>query len=176
MKNQQIFVVSNNPIGEKIRILRGQKVIFDQDLARLYGVTTKRLNQQVARNKHRFPSDFAFQLTSSEMSFLRLHSATSKKGSGGRRYLPYVFTEHGAVMVSSVLNTKIAVEMSILIARAFVELRHIASNHRELLIKFDQLERKLAVHDQEIEKLFHTIRELMSPPAVRKSRIGFRSK
>lgn len=122
MKNKPV-AVSLERIAQSILVLRGHRVLLDADLAALYGVKTKRLNEQVRRNLDRFPEDFMFQLTDEEQAALRSQFATSKASRGGRRYLPYVFTEHGAIMAASVLNTPRAVEMSIYVVRTFVKLR-----------------------------------------------------
>lgn len=144
------------------------------DLATLYGVTTKRLNEQVRRNHERFPEDFRFQLSQEEHEALRSHFATSNAGRGGRRYLPYVFTEHGAIMAAAVLNTPRAVEMSLYVVRTFVRLREMLSSNKELARKLNELERKLGAHDQAIASILSAIRGLMTPPEpVKKQRIGF---
>jgi hypothetical protein len=162
-------------IERSILLIRGHKVILDADLAALYGVETRRLNEQVRRNADRFPDDFMFQLTAQEFENLMSQFATSSGRWGGRRKLPVVFTEHGALMAASVLNSPKAVEMSILVVRAFVRLRHIFATHRDLAGKLAELERKLSTHDQQIVALFDTIRKMMAPAASTK-RIGFRSK
>ena len=160
-------------VESRILFLRHQRVIFDADLAELYGVTVKRLNQQVTRNQERFPSDFMFQLNSKEHKALRLQIATSKKGRGGRRYTPYVFTEHGAIMAATVLNSKRAVQMSVFVVRAFVRLREMLSNNRRLAGKIDELENRLDTHDSVIRKLIEAIKELMTPEEPSRVRIGF---
>jgi hypothetical protein len=160
-------------IERVILVLRGQRVILDETLASLYGVTTKRLNEQLKRNVGRFPADFMFKLTAQEFDDLRSHSATSSFGWGGRRTSPFVFTEHGAIMAASVLNSPKAIEMSVVVVRAFVKLRNLLAAHRELAAKLDELERKLATHDGQIVILFDAIRGLMEPPAKPKRRIGF---
>ena len=154
-------------------ILRGHKVLLDTELAALYGVTTKRFNEQVRRNCERFPEDFMFQLTAEEMTSLRSQTATSKvapKGRGGRRYLPYAFTEHGAIMAATILNSPRAVEMSVYVVRAFVKLREVLSSNRELARRFAQLEtrldKKLTEHDRAIGAILSAIRELMHPNAT----------
>ena len=147
--------------------------MIDSDLAKIYCVTTTRLNQQVRRNQGRFPEDFMFQLTKEEFESLILQFATSKKRRGGRRKLPYVFTEHGAIMLASVLNTVIAVRASIQVVRAFVHLREILSTHKELAHKLEQLERRIEKHDDEIRVIFEAIRQLMTPPEKPRRRIGF---
>lgn len=143
-------------------------MLLDSDLAALYGVSTKRLNEQVRRNRERFPEDFMFPLTEEEYVRLRSHFATSNTAQGGRRYLPSVFTGHGAIMAASVLNTPLAVEMSIYVVRAFVRLR-------ELLTSNEELARRLGAHDQGIASILSAIRELMSPtpPDPTKRRMGF---
>jgi phage regulator Rha-like protein len=161
------------PVESKIRVLRGQKVILDNDLAELYGVTVKRLNQQVTRNLERFPADFMFQLAPGEKESLRLQFATSKLGRGGRRYLPYAFTEHGAIMAATVLNSERAVEMSVFVVRAFVRLREMLATNQQLAGKLDELERRLDTHDASIQELIEAIRELMEPPAASGRPIGF---
>ena len=161
------------PVESRILILRHQKVIMDSDLARLYGVTVKRLNQQVKRNAERFPSDFMFQLTAKEHEVLRLHFATSKEGRGGRRYAPFAFTEHGAVMAATVLNSKKAIETSVLVVRAFVRLRKMLATNRQLAEKIAELEDRMESHDKTIQDIFSAIRQLMAPPKSSKIRIGF---
>ena len=142
-------------VEQTILILRGQKVILDSDLAALYGVPVKRLNEQVKRNAGRFPPDFAFQLARGEFANLKSQFATSSLQWGGKRKLPTAFTEHGALMVASVLNSPRAVEMSILVVRAFVRFRRILATNRQLAAQVDELERKIdqkfAAHDKSIE-------------------------
>ena len=162
-------------IETRILLIRGHKVMLDADLASLYQVTTKRLNEQVRRNRDRFPEDFMFQLTVDEVNSLRSHIATSNMGRGGRRTLPYAFTEHGAVMLASVLNSPVAVEASIQVVRAFVRLREILATHKELANKLVELEARIEAHDKGITALFEAIRQLMEPPDTPQRRIGFRS-
>lgn len=161
-------------IDHRILLLRGQKVMLDADLAELYGVETKRLNEQVRRNAERFPDDFMFQLTAEEYASLRSHFATLKTGRGQhRKYLPYAFTEHGALMAANVLNSPRAVDASLYVVRAFVRLREILATHKELAKKLDTLEKKLATHDQAIVGVLNAIRQLTAPPAAKRRRIGF---
>ena len=157
-------LIPTGSVADRIHYIRGLKVMVDDDLARVYGVTTKRLNQQVHRNKERFPRDFMFQLTHEETNSLRLQSATFKITGRGqyRKYRPYVFTEHGAVMVSAVLRTSTAIEASIQIARAFVQLRQILAGNVALAGKLKELESKLTVHDHQIVAIFQAIRELIA--------------
>ena len=135
-------LISTERIERSILLIRSHKVILDSDLAELYGVTTKRLNEQVKRNRARFPDDFMFQFTVSETEILRSQIATSKMGRGGRRYLPYAFTEQGVAMLSSVLNSERAIKVNIEIMRTFVRLRRMLASHSELARKLDALEKK----------------------------------
>ena len=159
-------------IAQRIHLVRSFKVMLDEDLALLYGVETRVLVQAVKRNLRRFPSDFMFQLTDEEWMALRSQNVTSK-GRGGRRYAPYAFTEHGALMLSSVLNSETAAEVGIMVVRTFVQLREILSTHKELAAKLEALERKVGGHDQAIAGLIDAIRQLMAPPAQNKRPIGF---
>jgi len=156
--------------------IRGQKVLLDKDLATLYGVTTKRLNEQVRRNRERFPEDFLLQLTKEEADALRSQNATLKPGRGQhRKYAPYAFTEHGAIMAATILNSPRAVEVSVFVVRAFVKLRHLALSHKALAAKLDELERKVSGHDDAIRQLVVAMRQLMAPPPEQpKGRFGFR--
>ena len=166
--------IIQKPIESRIQFVRSVRVLLDNDLAELYGVTAKRLNEQVKRNSERFPKDFMFRLTTAEYRDLRSQIATSKKRRGGRRYLPCAFTEYGAIMAASVLNSERAVEMSLFVVRAFVRLREMLSSHRELAIKLFQLERKLDTHDHAIQEIIDTIRELTELPYKPQKQIGFR--
>src|SRR5437764_12074001 len=149
-------------IEQAIHFIRGQKVMLDSDLASIYGVPLKRLNEQVRRNRSRFPRDFAFQLTRREFANLKSQFATSSSH-GGKRKLPWVFTEHGAIMLASVLNSPVAVEASIRVVRAFVHLREMLATNRELAVKFAELERRLDGHDVAIKNIFDAIREMLKP-------------
>jgi hypothetical protein len=160
-------------VENTIHLVRGQRVMLDSDLAAIYGVSTMRLNEQLRRNLKRFPSDFAFRLTRQEFTALISQFAISKKGRGGRRTLPWVFTEHGAIMLASVLNSEVAVEASVRVVRAFVRLREIVSANAELAAKFAQLERRLDSHDEAIAQLFAAIRQLLAPPPEKNRQIGF---
>ena len=158
-------------IEQRIYLMHGLKVMLDADLARIYGVTTKRLNQQVRRNLKRFPQDFMFQLTKEEADSLRLQNATLEAGRGKyRKYLPCVFTEHGAVMLASVLHTEIAIEASVQIARAFVHLREMIVSNKDLSRRLSELEKK---YDAQFREVFDAIRGLMDPPAKPPRPIGF---
>jgi phage regulator Rha-like protein len=155
-----------------ILVIRGEKVILDVDLARLYGVTTSRLNEQVRRNRERFPEDFMFQVTAEESAILRSQIATSRSH-GGRRYLPYAFTEHGAIMAANVLNSERAVQASVQVVRAFVKLRSMLASNAELARKLAELESK---YDRQFKTVFEAIRQLMTPPVKKDKQIGFRPK
>ncbi len=161
-------------IERRIYLIRGQKVMLDTDLAELYQAQTFRLNEQVKRNRNRFPQDFMFQLTKEEAKSLTSQFARSKEGRGGRRTLPYAFTEQGVAMLSTVLNSDRAIQVNIVIMRAFVKLREILTTHRELAEKIAELENKYRQHDDKIQAVFDAIRELIEPPQVSpKRRIGF---
>jgi leucyl aminopeptidase len=164
--------IPDERISNAILVARGQKVLLDSDLAGLYGVTTKRLNEQVKRNIERFPPDFMFQLTAEESEALRSQFATLKTGRGQhRKYLPYVFTEHGAIMAANVLNSPRAIQVSVHVVRAFVRLREMLATHKDLARKLEELEKK---YDAQFRVVFDAIRQLMAPPPEpKKRRIGF---
>jgi phage regulator Rha-like protein len=160
-------------IERAILSIRGEKVMLDSDLAELYGVETKALNRAVKRNQNRFPNDFMFQLTSEEAANLRCQIGTSSSQYGGRRYLPYAFTEHGALMLANVLNSERAAQTSVMVVRAFVRLRQMLASNAELSRKLAVLENK---YDAQFKVVFDAIRQLMSPPARPKREIGFHVK
>ena len=177
--------VSVQVIERRIYLIRGQKVMIDFDLAELYGVPTKRLNESVSRNKKRFPEDFMFRLTKQEAESLRsqfatsnvglrLQIATSKTGRGGRRYLPYAFTEQGVAMLSSVLNSEQAIEVNIAIMRAFVRLRQMLETNEELNRKFAAVVRKLSTHDKYFRVVFDELKKLTEKPPSSGRQIGFK--
>lgn len=164
-------VIPLEQIERKILLLRGQKVLLDADLAVLYGVSTKRLNEQVRRNQKRFPADFVIELTTTETNNLRSQFVTSKLGRGGRRYGILAFTEQGVAMLSSVLNSQRAVQVNIAIMRAFVQLRELLATNKDLAKKLDALEKK---YDGQFQKVFAAIRALTQPdPPPPNHRIGF---
>ncbi len=170
--------IAAEQIARAILILRGQRVLQDSELAALYGVSTKRFNEQVRRNLKRFPADFMFQLTAEETGSLRSQIATLTTGRGRhRKYLPYVFTEHGAIMAATILNSPRAIEMSVYVVRAFVQLREILASNKELARRFAQLEtrldKKLTIHDEAIAAILAAIRQLMQPPVPKGRPIGF---
>ena len=165
-------------ITRAILVLRGRRVLLDAELAVLYGVTTRRLNEQVRRNRKRFPDDFLFELTTEEFANLKSRFATSSWG--GRRKRPLAFTEHGAIQAATILNSPRAVEMSVYVVRAFVKLREVLSSNRELARRFEQLESrldsKLTEHDEAIAAILSAIRELMRPRDQPRRGIGFTAK
>jgi hypothetical protein len=176
-RSQLLFAVRRKasavPIDLRIVILRRQRVILDTALADLYNVPVKRLNEQTKRNRGRFPADFMFQLTPRENRSLRSQFATSKIGRGGRRSLPYAFTEHGAIMAATVLNSNQAVEMSVFVVRAFVRLRQMVAANVEFAARLNELEKHLETHEGTIQEIVNAIRRLMDPPPSRRRKIGF---
>jgi len=167
------ILIPTERIERVILLVRGDRVMLDSDLAELYGVETKALNRAVRRNSGRFPLDFMFQLTSEEAESLRCQTGTSNKGRGGRRYLPYAFTEHGALMLANVLSSERAAQTSVQVVRAFVRLRQMLASNAELSRKLASLEQK---YDAQFKVVFDAIRQLMSPPAKPKREIGFHVK
>ena len=168
-------LIPQERIKERIFLIRGYKVMIDRDLAELYGVKTKYLNQQVRRNIKRFPQEFMFSLTEEERNELVAicnRFQTMKHST----ILPHVFTEHGVAMLASVLNSERAIKISIAIIKTFVKLREIISTHKELAYKLAELEHKIGRHDEDIQAIFEVIRKLMAPPPVKpKPQIGFKS-
>ena len=162
--NNATAVITTETIEPLILTIRGQRAMLDSDLARIYGVSTKRLKEQFKRNRDRFPEDFAFELTPEEFANLRSRFATSSSH-GGARYLPVAFTEHGTLMLATVLNSPIAVDASVRVVRAFVRMREMLSLHLELGRKLTALEQRLDGHDEAIQRLFKAIRHLLEPPA-----------
>jgi phage regulator Rha-like protein len=171
MPRRRVTIVS--AVESRILFLRHQRVILDADIAELYGVPVRQLNQQVKRNQKRFPSDFVFQLTAEEDEILRSQIVISREKHGGRRYRPFAFTEHGAIMAATVLNSERAVQMSVFVVRAFVRLREMLATNRRLAGKIDELENRLDTHDSTIQDLIEAIKELMTPEEPRRVRIGF---
>lgn len=165
-------------IERKILLIRGEKVMLDTDLAELYDVPTKRLNEQVKRNADRFPADFAFQLTAEEWKNVkalndeanRSQFATGSQKHRNPRFMPWAFTEHGAIMAATMLNSKQAVAMSVHVVRAFVKLRELLGTHKDLAWKIEEMEKK---YDSQFRVVFDAIRQLMTPPETKKRKIGF---
>ncbi len=171
MPNNQSIIPAER-IEKAILLIRGQRVMLDADLAGLYGVTTKRLNEQVKRNRDRFPPDFMFRLTAQEKREVVAncdHLSRLKFSP----VLPHAFTEHGAIMLAAVLNTPRAIEVSVFVVRAFVRLREILATHRSLANKLAELESKIGTHDEAIRSLMSAIRQLMAPKEVPSKKIGF---
>ncbi len=177
--NKQLSVITDEAVINKIYFIRNEKVMLDSDLAELYGVETKRLNEQVKRNIDRFPEDFMFQLTETEFENLKSQIATSSWG--GRRTFPYAFTEHGVLMLSSVLNSDLAIKVNIQIMRAYTKIRNMLATHKDLLLKFEQFETKLADHNDKIMLIFEYLKqfeEAKQQELEQKERplIGFKTK
>ncbi len=166
-------IIATRKVDSKILLLRGQKVILDTDLAELYGVKVRHLNQQVKRNAKRFPLAFRFQLSAHELKILRSQNVISSEGHGGTRYKPYAFTEHGAIMAATVLNSERAIEMSVFVVLAFVRMRRAIATNRQVLAKLSEVERRLEGHDADIQDLMEAIRELITPQDPPRRRIGF---
>jgi len=166
-------VVAEEVIIGKIYYLRKKKVMLDRDLAALYGVQSIRLREQVKRNLDRFPSHFMFQLTEKEVnSMVSQNAIPSKQHLGGS--LPYAFTEHGVLMLANVLKSRKAIDMSIKIIDVFVKLRETLLTHKDILLKLEQLERKAAAHDEDIQMIFEALKQLLNPPQEPRPRIGFK--
>jgi hypothetical protein len=170
MAQERIIPVER--VERLILIIRGKRVVLDADLARLYGVTTKRLNEQVKRNAGRFPQDFMFRLTEEEKTQVVAkcdHLGPLKFS----KTLPYAFTEHGTIMAASILNSQRAIDVSLFVVRAFVRLRDFVATRKALSLKLEELERKVATHDESIRSVFQALRQLMAPPPSAQRRIGF---
>jgi phage regulator Rha-like protein len=174
----QPVLIPNERIVNQIYVIRGRKVMLDRDLAELYGVETGALNRAVRRNHERFPSDFMFQLTAEEFETLRCQNGSSNlksqfgisKGRGGRRYRPYVFTEHGVAMLSSVLRSEKAIQINIMIIRAFIKMREMLASHHDLRRKVEDMERK---YDKNFRVVFEALKKLLDEPIKPKNPIGF---
>ena len=160
-------------IVNKILLLKGQRVMLDSDLAELYDVPTKRINEAVRRNVERFPEDFMFQLTKEEYDSLRSQIATLKRGQHSK-YLPNVFTEHGVLMLANVLKSERAIEMSVQIIRVFVQMRELALTHKDILVKVLKIEKKITEHDEELEMLFEAVKGLLNEPKKDREKIGYK--
>lgn len=172
-KKLKALLVPDEAVISKILLIRGRKVMLDRDLAELYGVATFRLNEQVKRNKKRFPADFMFRLTEEEKQRLidEQEQYASLKFSPA---LPNVFTEHGAVMLASVLNSTRAIEVNIQVVRIFTKMREVLSAHKDIMLKLEQLERKVTAHDGDIQMIFSALKQLLNPPQEPRPRIGFK--
>jgi phage regulator Rha-like protein len=179
----KVMKVPDEVIVNKIYLVRGQKVMMDRDLAELYGVETKRLKEAVRRNATRFPPDFLFEMDKKEFEDWRTQNASSKKDKKGLRYAPFCFTEQGVTMLSCVLNSERAIAVNIRIIRVFTKMREMLLSHKDILIKLEQIEKKLLQHDVGINKqgedvllIFQALKQLLNPPQVPRPRIGFRRK
>lgn len=167
------IAIAEEAIVSKIYLIRGQKVMIDRDLAELYGVETKRLKEQVNRNLNRFPAHFMFELTQEENGNLRSQNATLRHGAHSK-YLPYAFTEHGVLMLSNVLKSSRAIEMSIKIIDVFVKLREMLLTHKDILLKLEQFEKQAGQNSEDIKMIFAALKKLLNPPQEPRLRIGFR--
>ena len=172
VKPTKVMLIPDEVVMNKIIIIRGIKVIVDRDLAELYGVTTKRLNEQVKRNRKRFPEDFMFQLTQDEKTDVvaNCDHLVNLKFSPN---LPFVFTEHGAVMLASVLNSQRAIEVNIQIVRVFSRMRELLLTHKDILLQLEKIEKKLTSHDDDIALIFEYLKQLLNPPQIPRRKIGF---
>jgi len=170
----KVISIPDEVVISKIHLIRSQKVMLDVDLAELYHVETRRLNERVKRNIDRFPEDFMFQLTEEEWQNLMSHFATSSWG--GRRKIPYAFTEHGVLMLSSVLNSDRAIQVNIQIMRIYIKLKEMLMTNKDILLKLEKLERNVITHDQDIKVVFGYLKELLNPKTEPMRKIGFKQK
>lgn len=174
-KAKKSIVLADEVIMNKIYMVKGQKVMIDRDLAELYGVETKVLKQAVRRNAERFPKDFMFEMNKKEFEHWRSQNVTSNQGDRmGLRYAPFCFTEQGVTMLSCILNSERAIAVNIQIIRIFTKLREMIITHKDILLKLEQLEKKVTVHDGDIEMIFSALKQLLNPPQEPRPRIGFR--
>jgi len=179
MSNDKRLTIPDEVVMNKIYLIRNQKVMLDDDLAELYQVETRRLNEQVKRNVERFPEDFMFQLNEKEWENLKSQNATSSLSSGkinwgGRRKLPFAFTEHGVLMLSSVLNSDRAIQVNIQIMRIYGKLREMLMTNKDILLKLERLERRIMKHDQDISVVFEYLKEMLNPKTEPMRKIGFK--
>ena len=169
------IILADEVVMNKIFVVRGQKVMMDKDLAELYAVSTKVLKQAVRRNTKRFPKDFMFEMNKSEFENWRSHFVTSNDSDKmGLRYAPFCFTEQGVTMLSCILNSERAITINIQIIRIFTKLRGMIITHKDILLKLEQLERKVTRHDEDIQMIFEALKQLLNPPKEPRRRIGFR--
>ncbi|MFM9909136.1 MAG: ORF6N domain-containing protein [Chitinophagaceae bacterium] len=169
-------ILADELVMNKIYLIRGKKVMLDNGLAELYGIQTKVLKQAVKRNDRRFPADFMFVLTNEETRVLRSQFVTSKRGSGGTRYLPFAFTEQGVAMLSSILNSDRAIDVNIQIIRVFTKMRELLLTHKDILLQLEKMEKKLTGQDADIALIFIYLKKLLNPSHPSRQRIGFRRK
>ena len=171
------LMIQDELVINKIYLIREQKVMLDRHLAELYDVETKVLNQAVRRNSERFPKDFMFQLTKKEWESIRSQFVTLEAGRGKYpKYLPYVFTEQGVAMLSSVLKSETAIRVNIQIIRVFTKMRELLLTHKDILLQLQKIEKKLTGHDQDIQLIFQYLKQLLNPPQLPRNKIGFRRK
>ena len=176
-KATKAMIIPDELVINKIYLIRGQKVMVDRDLAKLYGVPTKAFNQAVKRNAERFPGDFMFRLTKKEWESLRSQIVTLEIGRGKYpKYLPYVFTEQGVAMLSSVLNSETAIRVNIQIIRVFTKMRELLLTHKDILLQLEKMEKKLTGHDEDLQLIFQYLKQLLNPPQLPRNKIGFRRK
>ncbi len=168
------IAIAEETIISKIYMIRGQKVMIDRDLGELYGVETKVLKQAVRRNMNRFPPDFMFEMDKKELENWRSHFVTSKEDKQGLRYAPFCFTEQGVTMLSCVLNSERAIAVNIQVIRVFTRMREILLTNKDILLKLEQIERKIDGHDEDIQLIFKYLKQLLNPPQEPRPRIGFR--
>ena len=176
MKKTNATIIADENLINKIYFIRGMKVMIDRDLAELYGVETKQLKRQVKRNIERFPPDFMFELTKDEFENWRSQFGTSNSEKMGLRFKPYVFTEQGVAMLSSILNSKQAIAVNIQIIRVFTKMREIISSNKEILLKLDQLEKRVGANSNDINDLFDAIRNLANPEIEPRKVVGYKWK
>ena len=172
------MILPDETLLSKIYLIRGQKVMLDRDLAELFGVQTKRLKEQVKRNIMRFPEDFMFELTKDESENLRSQIATSSQNWGGTRYLPMAFTEHGVLMLSSVLNSEQAVSVNIRLMRLFTKMREMLMTHKDLLLELEEIRKKMATQDERIDLVFDYLTQFITKDEseIERRKIGFKPK
>ena len=170
-------MIPDELVMNKIYFVRGQKIMLDRDLAELYGVETKVLNQAVKRNADRFPEDFMFQLTKDEWEFLRSQFVTLETGRGKYpKFLPFAFTEQGVAMLSSVLKSETAIRVNIQIIRVFTRMREMIMTHKDILVQLEKMEKKLTGHDEDLALVFKYLKQLLNPPQPPRQKIGFKRK
>lgn len=173
MEKKQKIVFNQSVVISKIYLIRGLKVMLDEDLAEMYGVETRRLNEQIKRNADRFPKDFMFQLTTKEFDNLKSQNATSSWG--GRRTLPFAFSEYGVLMLSGILNSPIAIQVNIKIMRVYTKLREMLATNKDILLQMQKIEEKLSSHDRNIQTIFDVLKKLINPqPPPARKRMGFK--
>ncbi|MFZ1529378.1 MAG: ORF6N domain-containing protein [Ferruginibacter sp.] len=173
-KTVKAAAVPDEVIISKIYFIRGQKIMLDKDLAIMYNVTTGNFNKAVKRNPKRFPKDFMFQLTQEEFKNLIFQNGTSSSGWGGTRKMPYAFTEQGVAMLSGVLNSDTAIEVHVRIIRIFAKIKELLLTNKDILLKLEQLEKKVTAHDENIQMIFKALKQLLNPAPEPRKRIGFK--